>query len=120
MSVYVDDFDAPYSRMLMCHMIADTSQELIEMAKKIEVNTKWIQKPGTWKEHFDICKSKKAIAIRNGAIEIGFREMSELRSQRGTNNCKINYEPKKRTVYYETSAKSENGQVRIPYNSKGN
>lgn len=31
MAVYVDNFYAPYKRMLMCHMAADTLQELHDM-----------------------------------------------------------------------------------------
>ena len=70
MAVYVDDMRAPYGRMIMCHMLADTTEELLSMARKIGVNTKWIQKAGTAHEHFDIALSKKALAIQAGAIPI--------------------------------------------------
>ena len=63
MAVYIDSFNAPYGRMLMCHMIADTKEELLEMADKIGVQRKWIQKEGTHHEHFDVCLSKKKKAI---------------------------------------------------------
>lgn len=75
--VYVDDFKARYWRMIMCHMIADTTEELLEMCDKIGVNKKWIQYPGTADEHFDICLSKKKKAIENGAVEIGMRELAK-------------------------------------------
>lgn len=68
MSVYVDDAIFPFGRMMMCHMVADTREELLEMADKIGVARKWIQDYGTPKEHFDICKSKREVAIANGAI----------------------------------------------------
>ena len=58
--VYVDDFSHPYKGMQMSHMIADTQKELLDMVDKIGVQRKWIQDYGTSKEHFDICKSKKA------------------------------------------------------------
>lgn len=71
MSVYVDPAVWPYGRMMMCHMIADTHAELVAMARAIGVAEKWIQHPGHFRrEHFDVCKSKRAEAIRRGAIEI--------------------------------------------------
>jgi pentose-5-phosphate-3-epimerase len=74
--VYVDDMEAEFGNMIMCHMMADTHEELIEMAKKIGVQLKWIQYEGTYKEHFDICKTKRKKAIANGAIEIEWKETS--------------------------------------------
>ncbi len=72
MSVYVDDMNAPFGRMLMCHLIADTTDELLAMADKIGVQRKWIQDAGTHREHFDIPLSKKKSAIENGAIEVEY------------------------------------------------
>lgn len=76
--VYIDDFNCSFGRMKMCHMIADTQEELIEMATKIGVNKKWIQYIDTYQEHFDICLSKKKIAISLGAKEITTRELSQM------------------------------------------
>lgn len=85
MSVYVDRMEADFGRMVMCHMIADSTEELLTMADRIGVARRWIQAAGTPREHFDICKSKRAIAIRHGAIEIGPRElMLKLRARRPT------------------------------------
>jgi hypothetical protein len=70
--VYVDNMDAPFGRMTMCHMLADTHDELVAMADKIGVARKWIQKAGQPFEHLDICKSKKALAVRFGAKEISY------------------------------------------------
>lgn len=69
MAVYVDDERMRYGRMLMCHMLADTTEELLSMAEKIGVQRKWIQCPGTPKEHFDICLSKRTKALKLGAID---------------------------------------------------
>lgn len=74
MSVYVDDMKAKFGRMVMCHMTADTSEELLAMADKIGVDRKWLQHPGTYKEHFDIALSKRALAIKHGAIEVTWRQ----------------------------------------------
>jgi hypothetical protein len=75
MSVYVDNYNAPFGRMIMCHMMADTREELLSMCTKIGVQHKWIQHKDTWCEHFDICLSKKAKAIQFGAIELTARDM---------------------------------------------
>lgn len=74
MAVYVDDMEAPFGRLIMCHMIADTHAELMEMATKIGVAHRWLQSPGNHGEHFDICKSKRAKAVQLGAVEISWTE----------------------------------------------
>jgi hypothetical protein len=56
--------------MIMCHMIADTHEELLEMADRIRVNRKWIQYEGTSHEHFDVCLTARRRAIKAGAVEI--------------------------------------------------
>ena len=58
MTVYVDDMRASFGRMVMCHMIADTTDELLAMVDQIGINQKWIQYPGKPKEHFDIALLK--------------------------------------------------------------
>lgn len=78
MAVYVDDMQAPYRRMIMCHMVADTHDELVAMADRIGVARRWIQKPGTPSEHFDICQTKRALAVANGAVQITMRELGEI------------------------------------------
>lgn len=73
MTVFVDDMKAPYGRMIMCHMIADTESELHEMAAKIGVARKWYQG-----DHYDICLSKRAHAIKLGARPITWREAGKM------------------------------------------
>ena len=75
MGVYVDDMKAQFGRMVMCHMIADSRQELLEMVDKIGVHRKWIQKSGTPREHFDISLGKRKLAVENGARQITSREL---------------------------------------------
>lgn len=70
MAVYVDDMRAPFGRMVMCHMVADSTEELLAMADTIGVARRWIQSAGTPKEHFDIALSKRALAVLAGAIEV--------------------------------------------------
>ena len=76
--VVVDSMQAPFGKMVMCHMMADTKEELLDMATKIGVSHKWVQFRGTAREHFDICLSKKKQAIRYGAVLLGWREMVEF------------------------------------------
>lgn len=82
MTVYVDDMEAKYGRMVMCHMLADTTDELLAMADKIGVARCWLQKAGTYQEHFDIAKSKRALAVQFGAIEIDRAGLGELLRKR--------------------------------------
>ncbi len=83
MTVYVDDMNAQYGRMKMVHMLASTDQELHEIAYKIGINRKWWQSPEkTSGSHYDICLSKKALAIQYGAIEITWRQAGAMNSRR--------------------------------------
>jgi hypothetical protein len=77
MTVYVDDVRHRFGSMIMCHMWADSLDELMAMADRIGVARKWIQghptlsigkaREASW-IHFDIAASKKALAIRHGAV----------------------------------------------------
>lgn len=70
MSVYVDKSIYGYGRMIMCHMIANTPEELHAMADRIGVARKWFQAPpkaSFW--HYDVCKAKRALAVVAGAVE---------------------------------------------------
>ena len=78
MSVYVDDMRASYGRMKMCHMVADSTAELLAMADRIGVNRKWLQKPGTPHEHFDIALSKRALAVDAGAVEVSMMQIGRI------------------------------------------
>lgn len=82
--IYIDNYNAAFGNMTMCHMVADTTEELLSMADTIGVNRKWIQYPGTYNEHFDICLSKKKKALAAGAIEISARDYASFAN--GKNN----------------------------------
>lgn len=73
MAVYVDNMHetklGQYGRMNMCHMVADSEEELHAMADKIGVARKWYQG-----DHYDICMSKRTKAVSLGAAEITMRE----------------------------------------------
>jgi hypothetical protein len=81
-SVYVDDSEHGYGQMVMCHMIADSSAELLAMADQIGVARKWIQYAGTAREHLDICKAKRKLAVERGAVELTGRALfSKIRGR---------------------------------------
>lgn len=80
MAVYVDDmYTIPlgnYRGMKMSHLMADTTEELLEMVDKIGVKRKWIQDAGTKLEHFDIALGKRKLAVAAGAIEVHMRKLA--------------------------------------------
>lgn len=76
--VYVDDMREPFGRMVMCHLIADTSAELLAMADRIGVDRKWLQHEGKPSEHFDVCLAKRKAALACGAVAITRRELVRI------------------------------------------
>ncbi|MEG8054607.1 DUF4031 domain-containing protein [Sphingomonas aerolata] len=77
MSVYVDDVRHRFGRMIMCHLWADSLDELLATVDAISVQRKWIQghptlsfgkhRYASW-VHFDISLTMKDRAIARGAI----------------------------------------------------
>lgn len=64
----------PFGRMIMCHMISDSEDELDEMAVKLGIR-KWKQIPDRSEGvggliHYDISKSKRKEAVGLGAIPL--------------------------------------------------
>ncbi len=77
MSVYIDDALIKYKRFLMSHMMADANEELDDFAVSIGCKLKW--KHG---DHFDVCQSKKRLAISKGAIPVTAFDLVMLRRKR--------------------------------------
>lgn len=85
--VYVDNMQARLGRMKMCHMVADTDDELHTMADRIGVARRHHQKPGTPHSHYDICLAKRKLALKSGAIEINRSQLGALiKAKRQTGN----------------------------------
>jgi hypothetical protein len=68
MAIYVDKTwhhgrtpNMPYPES--CHMMADTKAELLEFAQRLGLRPQWLHK-----DHFDIVPSKRALAIKMGAL----------------------------------------------------
>ena len=82
MPVYVDSMQAKFGKMIMCHMVADTDEELHAMADTIGVQRKWHQAPPRHSSHYDIAKSKRALAVQASAIEITWRQCGAMEMRR--------------------------------------
>lgn len=78
MTVYVDDMRAPLGRMILCHMLADTPEELHEMAMSIGIERRWCQFEDTDREHYDVSLGKRAMAVHAGAVEITMRQAVKI------------------------------------------
>ncbi len=59
--------------MIMCHMLADSIDELHAMAKSLGLRRSWYQ-PGST-PHYDVSKGKRSLAIELGAIEVTKHEL---------------------------------------------
>ncbi len=78
--VYVDDMNASYGRMVMCHMMADTIEELHEMAAALGLERAWFQPLS--RPHYDVSKTRKAEAVRLGAVEVTQKELVRINRAR--------------------------------------
>ncbi len=74
MTVYVDDAKNPYGRMFMCHMAADSIEELHAMAEKLGLKRDYFQGHRAH-PHYDICIAKRRLAVKYGAREVTQRQM---------------------------------------------
>lgn len=67
MTVYLDGSRNRFRRMIMCHMIADTLDELHDMAQLIGMQREWFQDGGRV-PHYDVSLERRALAIACGAV----------------------------------------------------
>ena len=77
MSVYVDNPNGRLGRMVMCHLLADTLDELHAMDDTIGVARRHFQGDAST-PHYDICKSKRTLAVKHGAVEADRRLVVEI------------------------------------------
>lgn len=76
MAVYVDRPVHRYGRMRMCHMLADTLDELHVMAARVGLKPEWFQAHST--PHYDVCKKNRELALRLGAIQADRKQVVAL------------------------------------------
>ncbi len=82
MAIYVDDMQRQASvggrAARWSHLIADTSEELFTFARTLGLSRSWVQKPGTFREHFDVTEGMRAKAIAYGAIPISYFDLPQV------------------------------------------
>ncbi len=71
--VFVDAAINRWNKKLWCHLTADSLTELHEFADRLNLKREWFQNHKLI-PHYDITKSKRAIAIKLGAIAITTEE----------------------------------------------
>lgn len=76
MTVYVDTARNKYKRMVMCHLLADTLEELHTFAARLGMKREWFQPVST--PHYDLSLSRRALALKYGAVEIDERKVVEI------------------------------------------
>jgi len=106
MAVYVDQARNKFGRMIMCHMLADTIEELLEMADKIGLQRRHFQP--TSHPHFDVSLGYKTKAISAGAQVISKRELVALMKKQ---RVRLKSDPKQQAAYEEATAASDKGRI---------
>lgn len=76
MTTYVDDARIPFGRMTVCHMTADSLDELHRMAGTLGLNREWFQDRRI--PHYDVSLSKRATAVRLGAVEVSTKQLVQM------------------------------------------
>jgi hypothetical protein len=91
MAVYVDKMRHAFGRMIFCHMVADSVEELHAMADIIGLKRNWFQDKGSM-PHYDICLSKRKRAIKAGATVINRHDLAalirRLKGEKGNGNSR--------------------------------
>jgi len=71
MTVYVDTARHAFRGYIMCHMTADSLDEIHHMAQRIGMERRWFQTPPKASHpHYDIPEDRRARALDLGAVEV--------------------------------------------------
>ncbi|MDN5744148.1 MAG: DUF4031 domain-containing protein [Nocardioidaceae bacterium] len=81
MTIYIDDMQL-VARVgpvdgVWSHLLSDLpgpagTHELLTFAEEIGIETRWLQKPGTAHEHFDVTEPTRQRALAAGAVSIHY------------------------------------------------
>lgn len=102
MAVYVDPAVHPFGRMIMCHLWADSLDELHGFAARLGLKRAWFQEPpkASWC-HYDVGKRLRARAIALGAIPVDGLAAVEARARQVGDARKLAFAARCRTVRAE-------------------
>ncbi len=75
--IYVDEAIFPYRNQMWCHMYSLNVWALHDFAKSIGLKRSWFRAREEF-PHYDLSPSKRAKAVKAGAIEVTCREMVKL------------------------------------------
>ena len=92
MAVYVDDMHTSllgkYHTIQVCHMLADSDDELHAMAERIGVDRRWGQSADKGSgSHYDLPSSHRDLAVQCGAIEITMQQAAAMNTRRRKTGC---------------------------------
>lgn len=71
MTAYIDDYRGQFRGMVMCHMVADSLEELHALAEQIGLRQEWFQDKAV--PHYDVSLSRRKLAIACGAVSVPIR-----------------------------------------------
>jgi hypothetical protein len=87
-TVYVDDIRRAAGRAEIrgyagrdarwSHLMADTPAELADVARQLGLRPRWLQNPGTHREHYDVTET-----VRRGALALGAQAITYPRGLAG-------------------------------------
>lgn len=76
MAVYVDDMRRPATvgrlTARWSHLLADTSEELHDFARRLGMRRSWAQHEGSHREHYDLTDQRREVALGFGAVPITY------------------------------------------------
>jgi hypothetical protein len=74
----IQTYDTRLRHKRWSHMVSDVGEEeLHEMALRIGLKREWFQcRPKASTAHYDVTPSKRALAVRLGAVEVSSRELA--------------------------------------------
>ena len=106
MAVYVDRERNSFGRMIMCHMVADTIGELLDMADRIGLHRRHFQ-PGSH-PHFDISLGYRAKAVRAGAVEVDRKCLVEVMKRQ---SLRLREDPAELAAFHQAERQSTKGAL---------